>query len=70
MSCDYCDKQADYRFQDGERTCKSCLSKYPTDRRESTTKIVELEKEIRKLRLIIDNGLGEKDLINQQRESI
>lgn len=62
MSCDYCENEADYMFQNGERICKTCLTELPTNTREANLIIVQLKKENKKLKMIIDEGLGPKDL--------
>ncbi len=55
MSCDYCTKDANYEFQNGERVCKSCLNKYPISKSDCIKKIVEQEKEIKRLRSLVTN---------------
>ena len=56
MSCDYCNKNANYAFQNGEKVCKSCLSKYPISKTDCTKKIIEQEKEIKRLRFLVTNA--------------
>ncbi len=62
MSCNYCENKAKYKFQGGERVCQECLIKLPRTVAAANLMIVELQKENRKLEMIIKEGLGPEDL--------